>query len=158
MRFRQKTKKLAVLFLTCSVMFTEAFACGQRMFVSAKPKSRASAKTSGQAQGVNVTYHSKDDIIKYIKANGAEVTDPLEFSQNPVTVSPYDPGKLSDQTQQSALNMLKQMRYIAGISDQVELSDDLGGYAQAAAFLNYVNGKLSHNPTKPSDMMGQSGK
>lgn len=152
MRFKQKGKKLAALCLACSVMIAEVFTFGHVTQISAKSKSQKVTKTVRQAQGVGVAYHSKEDIRKYIKANGAAVNGPLEFADPPQTVVPYDPGKLSDKTQQSALNMLKQIRYIAGISDQVQLSDDLCRRAQAASFVNYVNNKMSHEPAKPSGM------
>ncbi len=115
-------------------------------------KQKQAAKASDQAQGISVAYHSQEEIRSYIKANGASIKDPLQFAQNPVTNAPYHPGSLSDQTQQSALNMLKQIRYIAGISDQVELSDEMCAKVQASSLVQYVNGKMSHYPEKPSDM------
>ncbi|MDE7312058.1 MAG: bacterial Ig-like domain-containing protein, partial [Eubacterium sp.] len=148
---RNKSRnKLTALLLAGSVLLTQAFSA--QGVVQADAKAKSKAKTSRQAQGMTVAYHSIEDIRNYVKENGATLSDSLEFAVNPVTEAPYNPGRLSEKTQQSALKMLKQMRYIAGISDQVALSDDLCGYAQAGVFLNYVNKDLTHTPERPPGM------
>ena len=50
--------------------------------------------------------------------------------------------------------MLNQVRYIAGISDNVELSDEYNTFCQAGALSNYVNNELSHFPEQPDGMPG----
>ncbi len=152
MKNRQRNQRLTALLLACLVLFAQAFSVQGMIQSDAKAKRKAPVKISRQAQGMTVAYHSQEDIRNYVKKNGATLSDPLEFAKNPVTNIPYDPGSLAAGTQQSALNMLKQMRYIAGISDQVELSDSYCRYAQAGAFLNYVNNRLTHTPQKPSGM------
>lgn len=152
MRDRKSRKKWTALLLACTVLFTEAFTIQGVAQADAKAKRKEPVKTARQAQGIHVAYRSKEDIRKYVKENGATLSDPLEFAKNPATEVPYDPGSLSDSTQQAALKMLNQMRFIAGISGQVELSDSLCGYAQAGAFLNYVNDELTHTPKKPAGM------
>lgn len=152
MRDRKSRKKWTALLLACTVLFTEAFTIQGVVQADAKAKRKEPVKTARQPQGIHVAYRSKEDIRKYVKENGATLSDPLEFAKNPATEVPYDPGSLSDSTQQSALKMLNQMRYIAGISGQVKLSNSLCGYAQAGAFLNYVNDDLSHAPEKPPGM------
>ena len=52
----------------------------------------------------------------------------------------------------SALAMLNQVRYIAGISDQVQLDNSYNQLAQAASLANYLNDTLSHEPEKPAGM------
>lgn len=102
--------------------------------------------------GINVKYHTQEEIRNYARTSGVSLKDALEFDEEPVTESPYSLGKLSDTTLQSALKMLNQVRYIAGISDNVELSDEYNNLCQAASLVNYANNKLSHYPEKPDGM------
>lgn len=104
------------------------------------------------SQGMNVRYHSQQEIRSYVAANRASISDNFSFTTNPYVETPYDAGRLSDATQQSALNMLNQIRYIAGISDNVSISSQYCEYAQAAALINYLNGQVSHNPDRPYSM------
>lgn len=104
------------------------------------------------SQGMNVRYRTQQEIRSYVAANRAGMNDNFSFTTNPYVELPYDPGKLSDATQQSALNMLNQVRYIAGISDNVSINSTYCEYAQAAALINYLNGQVSHNPSRPYSM------
>lgn len=44
------------------------------------------------------------------------------------------------------------MRYLAGISYNVKVTDSYNSLAQTATLVNYVNNRLSHYPAKPADM------
>ncbi len=103
-------------------------------------------------KGLNVEYHTQDEIRNYIKECDAGLRDEAVFEKEPNPHNPYEPGKLSSQTLESSLQMLNLIRYIAGVPYQVKLSDKLNEEAQAAALLNCVNGELSHTPKKPGDM------
>ncbi|MFG6328163.1 MAG: leucine-rich repeat protein [Lachnospiraceae bacterium] len=104
--------------------------------------------------GINVAYHTQEEIRNYAKKSNVSLEDALEFSEEPVTKKPYSLGKLSSHTLESALKMLNQVRYIAGISDNVELSDEYNTFCQAGALSNYVNNELSHFPEQPDGMPG----
>ncbi len=108
--------------------------------------------TNTQATGINVAYHTEKEIREFIKSSGATVQDQVVYKEKPRTKSPYQPGSLTDETLQSALKMLNQVRYVAGISYDITLSEDAVAKTQAASLINYVNDKLSHYPMKPSDM------
>lgn len=156
------SKKAIALILTCAVLPANTAALHTtaqtrpKAYVSAKSdkeKKQAPKKTARQqAQGIHVAYHSIEEIRDYVKKNKASLDEKPEFEIIPAESKPYNEGKLSDKTEQSALNMLKQIRYIAGVSDEVQLSEELIGYAQAGAYVNYVNGKLTHFPEKPEGM------
>lgn len=105
-----------------------------------------------EAAGVNVQYHTQDEIRNYAKASNVTLEDALSFAEEPGTEKPYSPGKLSDETLQSAIKMLNQVRYIAGIQDNVELSDEYSQLAQAGSLANYINNELSHYPKRPDGM------
>ena len=116
-----------------------------------------------EAVGINVAYHTQDEIRAYIKNSGAGISDAVTFQENPVTEAPFGLGKLSNETLDSAVKMLNQIRYIAGIPYDVALDDSYNEKAQAASLVNYVNGKMTHYPTKPEGMademfaLGESG-
>lgn len=101
---------------------------------------------------INVRYHTQDQIRKYIADKRATVDDALSFLNSPFMEYPYSEGNLTNAVQQSAVNMLNQIRYIAGVSDNVTISDKYCEYAQAAAFLSYLNGQVSNKMEKPYNM------
>ena len=63
---------------------------------------------------------------------------------------PYSLGRLSEGTLESALKLLNQMRYIAGIPYDVKLSDRYNELAQAASVVSLANGDIDHNPKMPN--------
>lgn len=133
----KKRQYFIITFSMFFVMMTAVLLGGNRM------------QAHATSQGINGRYRTQQDIRNYITLHNASLTDSVTFTTNPYVESPYSPGQLSNATQQSALNMLNQIRYIAGISDNVTISSKYTEYAQAAAFVNYLNGQVSHNPNRP---------
>ncbi|MBQ4649862.1 MAG: hypothetical protein IJB73_04095 [Firmicutes bacterium] len=76
----------------------------------------------------------------------------ITYDEEPLLESPYEAGALSDAELVCALNTVKTIRYIAGISDEVYLSDNYNSLTQASSIVNYANGKLSHTPGMPAGM------
>ena len=72
------------------------------------------------------------------------------YASNPSTQPPYAAGRLSNTSLNNALNLVNFIRYVAGISDNVTLSEGKIEQAQAGALVNSVNGVMSHYPTQPS--------
>lgn len=105
-----------------------------------------------QAAGKNVQTHTPDEIRNYIQKSGASVNDPVAYETTPQTRAPYRAGALSGRTLKSALDVLNQVRYIAGLDAHVTLDTDYGRLAQAAALVNAANPRLSHYPDRPSGM------
>lgn len=101
------------------------------------------------ASGIQVAYHTQKEITEYVMAHPAGKDDKLKYKQKPLLSENYSIGELSDDTQNAALNMLKQIRYIAGISDEVTISEKYAKLTQAAAYINYANNELSHYPKQP---------
>lgn len=112
----------------------------------------AKAETDAQAIGINVAYHTEDEIRDYLKASGATPENPVTYKEKPSIKTPYKAGCLTDETLNSAIKMLNQVRYIAGISYNVSLNDEANAKTQAASLVNSVNDTLSHTPEKPTDM------
>ena len=134
----------------CSVMFVTSYS-GASIEVT-YAKSVMEIQSTEKASGINVSYRSKKQIRDYVKKHPAKLTDKLTYKKKPVVSGKYSAGELSTKTQKSALNMLKQIRYIAGISDDVTISKEYAKLAQAAALVNYANNQLSHLPSQPSKM------
>lgn len=133
----KKQLNMAVFLLFFAIM-SACFLAGSRIQAHAS-----------YAYGMNVRYRTKEEIRNYVRTSGANLYDSITFSRNPFVELPYDQGSLSNSTCQSALAMLNQIRYIAGISSNVAVSDLYNQYAQAASFINYLNGQVSYTPTRP---------
>ena len=123
-----------------------------------------SATSAVFADGPNVTNHTKGEIISRLSSNGASLSEDHSFATTPA--KPNTPGELSNASKQSALRMLNNIRYIAGLPD-VTLDAAYGEKAQAAAFVDWCIDELTHHPntdgTKPDGMsdslwaLGESG-
>ncbi|MDE6608581.1 MAG: InlB B-repeat-containing protein, partial [Lachnospiraceae bacterium] len=97
-------------------------------------------------------YHSIDEIREFINQQSAGKTDPAAYAEKPDLTAPYSAGVLSDTTLESAADMIRQIRFIAGLSYEMELNDEYNHFSQAAALLSYVNHELSQTPSRPEDM------
>ena len=105
-----------------------------------------------QNVGVNVAYHTEDEIREFVKNHPADFTSPVEYEEEPLGKAPYSLGRLKYKTLQSALNTINQIRYIAGLSSDVVLNDDYVKQTQGASVVNSVNDVLTHYPAKPVGM------
>lgn len=101
---------------------------------------------------LNVEYHTVDEIEAYMSKSGITGKETISYKRNPVTSGNYNPGELSFETLNTALDTLNQVRYIAGISHDITINDSYNELCQAASLVNYVNGELSHYPAQPSNM------
>ena len=99
--------------------------------------------------GLNVTSRTKKEIMEFIKENPVDMYQPVEFRIEPSLQEPYAEGILSETTQQSALNLINQIRYIAGLDANVILDEEYSRFASGATLLNCLNNTLSHNPERP---------
>lgn len=99
---------------------------------------------------LNVEKHTQAEIQAFIDANYASMSQPVTYSVEPSLTEPYAPGVLSDETEKSALNMLNQARFIAGLNADVALDSTKSEYAAAGALLNHLNNTLSHYPDRPA--------
>lgn len=99
--------------------------------------------------GLGAFYQTRGDIRNYMASSGASSENRTEMQTEPVLTSPYAPGVVTQQSLQDALAMVNQMRYIAGLSNDVVLDEEFTRAAQAGAFLNAVNNQISHYPERP---------
>jgi uncharacterized protein YkwD len=74
------------------------------------------------------------------------------FSEKPSVVKPYSAGSLTQNYLNDGLNTLNFVRFLAGLSENVVMDNDLNIVAQHGAVLLAKTGFLSHTPSRPSDM------
>ena len=120
-------------------------------------------ETFAESRELDLTFPSQDEIVQYAQAHptgdtyfdieGNMLKDySISYAEKPKTSKPYQAGELALDEQVAALNTIRLIRYIAGLSDRVYLFDPYVNRAQAAALVNYVNGKASHEPSIPAAM------
>lgn len=103
--------------------------------------------------GTTVNYPTQEQIAKfYFDSAKDAITTPTSYASDPNVSSPYSAGVLSDATNQGALTTINYIRYIAGLDYNLTIGDSYVEITQAGAFLNAVNGTLTHSPSQPSGM------
>lgn len=121
------------------------------------------AEAFAETSEPEVVFPTQEEIVKYAQNHktgdtyfdieGNMLKDySIDYEQKPKTTKPYEAGELALDEQVAALNTVRLIRFIAGLSDSVYLFDPYVNRAQAAALVNYVNGKASHTPTTPSGL------
>jgi hypothetical protein len=109
----------------------------------------ASLASTTTSTGLGVATHSKEDIISFVSASGALLTDEVEYKTDYSISQPYETGELTEDTLNKALAMLNNIRYIAGLNYNVALDDTYTEWCQAGSLVNAINGELTHYPTQP---------
>ncbi len=102
----------------------------------------------------------KDAITRQYKALQSIESPTSIYSEKPRLEVPYNPGVLKPEVLNEALETLRYIRFLAGLETPVRLNDKWNEAAQAGAFVNALNGNLTHSPVKPagvSDAMYQLG-
>lgn len=99
--------------------------------------------------GLNVIQHTQGEICSYLKNNGADFYDPVQYAEVPVI--PDTLGRLSQDTKKSALAILNNFRFIAGLS-AVTWDDTLDDQQQAACMIGAMNDHIDHQPAQPSGL------
>ncbi|NLK27694.1 MAG: hypothetical protein GX306_05045 [Clostridiales bacterium] len=111
---------------------------------------KADEHTSQAIGLINIEYRTQEEIREYIRTNGATLNDPITYEKKPNVNGPYDMGALSKETLNSAISMINQVRFIAGLNYDVKLNSEYSKLTQAASLMNYLNNTLSHYPVKPN--------
>ncbi|MDE7205086.1 MAG: CAP domain-containing protein [Lachnospiraceae bacterium] len=143
--FKTKLRKAFAAMAAATMVFTTSWnGLGDISSVHAAEESQSR---------LNVAYHTQAEISARIKSDGISLNDPLTFVTEPQLTSPYsNAGVLSQDTLNAAMKTMNQIRYIAGLQDNVTLNEEYNRKAQAAALVNYANHALSHSPSKPAGM------
>ncbi len=105
-----------------------------------------------QAAGLHVAPRTQEEIRAYAVRDGVDLQELPEYAEEPIATAPFALGRLSDKTLDSAIKLLNQLRYIAGLPYNVSLDSQYNEWAQAAALANYANKKMTHDPSQPAGM------
>ena len=104
----------------------------------------------GATVGLGVATRTQSQIKSYLKSSGVDLYAPSTYSRTPnTTAGSYAPGLLSNASLQNNLAAVNLVRYIAGLSYDVTLDSSYSEMAQATAFINYLNGSIAHEPSRP---------
>ena len=98
--------------------------------------------------GLNVAYRSPSEIQAFADSHPSYRYQANLYSVVP-TDEPYAVGYLSPVNQQSALNIVNQVRYIAGLDADLSLYGDMEYMVAASSLVLRLNGSLSHYPARP---------
>lgn len=121
------------------------------------------AYSYGGERDLNVSYRTPEDINAFLQSHPVAhdaFSESYEFSYSdaPRLSSSYEPGSLSKSDLNSALHLLENIRYIAGLPADLKLSNDYNRMAQAASLVNYSNDPISHYPEFPSNISSKTAK
>ena len=105
--------------------------------------------TAMRITGLGVDAHTREEIRAFVSAHPAETASRTSYRRAP-SLNPSVPGLISEKSAQNAINMVNQIRYIAGLDADVKNDPDLEEMMAAAAMANGLNRSLSHFPTRPS--------
>ncbi len=106
------------------------------------------SSTEKAGNTLNIQYHTPGEIKAFIEAHPVRYLS-ADYTTEP-SVDAKNPGVLKDDVITDALNAVNVCRYIAGLSYNITIDKDEQEKAQAGAFINYVNGGLSHSPGVPN--------
>lgn len=109
---------------------------------------------------LDVDRHTQDEIRAFIASHPADPNHVMTFRQPPTGGSYYGgdvyaPGLISEESLTEGLNMLNQIRYIAGLNADVTNAPEWELPLAAAALVNALNGATSHSPDRP-DVLSDS--
>lgn len=113
---------------------------------------RSDSEKNDTDSKLQVEYHSTSEIIEFLDQEKADKADAVTYTEKPDLTAPYQAGALSDTTLRSAAAMVRQIRFIAGLSYELQLNDEYNHISQAAAVLSSANQELSQEPSRPEGM------
>ncbi len=107
---------------------------------------------AAEGQSYDREVHTAKEISAFFASHPWDMQNVSVFDAEPSLTAPFAPGSLSAETQQELLNCLNCIRYAAGLPADLTVKTDYSELAQAASLVNRLNGKLDHDPKKPSGM------
>lgn len=129
-----------------------AFFCITGAFSEADRANIGLSLTVDAASQYSKKLPTQDEIRAKYQQYSFELDSNAAYTEQYSLSAPYAMGEISAYDRQNALNAINFCRYIAGLPDDVKLSDEYNSYAQAASLVNAVNNSLSHTPVQPSGM------
>lgn len=142
--------------------FSEVFSSEEFSYImSYHPFSDESCKLSFDGKEKEIftvpgNSYAKEYSYKELRdmAAGVDFNKPVKYTREPSFSRPFDPGAISRKDIENTVGIINFFRAAARL-DSVTDNDEYNEMAQAASYINYMNGSLSHNPAKP-DVKGFS--
>lgn len=102
---------------------------------------------------VGTEYHTQEEIVEHLARSGVTKASDckIQYAEQPQWTNPYVPGVLSARTQNDALTVLNNIRYVAGL-DPVVWNEEQARGQQIACIISAANGSISHYPKSPPGM------
>ena len=100
--------------------------------------------------GLGTESRTQQQIRDFVNAHPADTQSSVTYRRAPSLAEPYSPGLMSMESLQNGLNMVNQVRYIAGLNADVVNADDVEENVAAAALINCLNDEQSHTPSRPA--------
>ena len=95
----------------------------------------------------------KKAIQDFYKEHPFDLKKPVTYDEEPILKdNGHTAGKLSQDSIQNGLNALNFVRFVAGLSSDVEMKEELQDCTQKGAVLMHSINKLTHTPSKPDNM------
>ena len=110
------------------------------------------AAVPAMADSPKVAKRTQAQIRSYVKKHPVKMKKKTAYKTTPKLKAPFRAGVLTAATNRNALNMVNQIRYVAGLDANVKLNDDFAKKAQAAALVSALNKSMLHDPKKPAKM------
>ena len=122
------------------------------VFVLAFFFSITNGDVSYAAQTFTLNYPTQEQIKQRYKQLNIDFDKSTSYTENYSITGTYAIGNISQSDRQNALNAVNFCRYIAGLPDDVVMTDEYNALAQAASLVLLANGKLTHDPQQPAGM------
>ena len=104
--------------------------------------------------GLGAASRSQSAIRSFIAEHPSSTSGLPEFRQAPTGGAyggdEYNYGLLTEESLNNAINMVNQVRYIAGLNADVVNASNREAALAASALVNGLNGTISHSPSRPT--------
>lgn len=113
----------------------------------------ASELKAMSSTGLTNVQPTQAQIVGFTKVNSTNVFRYSNiYTQSASTTSPYQSAILNTEVINDGVRELNIARYIAGVSSNIESTDECNDMASKAALICAVNKSISHDPYKPQGM------
>ena len=106
--------------------------------------------------GLGVASHTEQEIRSFAESHPASTGRRITYRQEPqggsASAEAYAPGLISEESLADGLNMLNQVRYIAGLNADVTIDAEYERMTGAASLVHALNDMISHYPPRPDEI------